>query len=32
MIDNEKMHKNIMKVNEYVLYERNISMFYNYVI
>ncbi|KAL4479582.1 hypothetical protein ABPG72_004178 [Tetrahymena utriculariae] len=31
-IDNEKMRKNIMKVNEYILYERNVSFFYNFVI
>ncbi|KAL4485426.1 hypothetical protein ABPG72_008294 [Tetrahymena utriculariae] len=31
-IDAEKMRKNILKVNEYILYERNISFFYNFVI
>ncbi|EAR84947.2 dual-specificity kinase domain protein (macronuclear) [Tetrahymena thermophila SB210] len=31
-IDAEKMRKNILKVNEYILYERNVSFFYNFVI
>lgn len=31
-IDSEKMRKNVMKVNEYILYERNVSFFYNFVI
>lgn len=30
--DEDKLHRQVMKVNEYILYERNITFFFNYVI
>jgi len=30
--ENEQTRKNILKINEYILYERNIAFFSNFVI
>jgi len=30
--EDDKMRKNLLKINEYLLFERNISFFYNFAI